>query len=603
VAEKKSTTKKGKPALIDPIYQRFTKSVLRALGSSEFYKFFMDSVANANNQFQFSNRKLEKTVDLNWVNEIERALPAMQNIIANPRNIIQEEELIVNAAHAKRATNDVVRHLTQHAAFVEDYQEDSGDVRPSRLMQKYREDTDVLYENRLAFTAIEMTYHFVKIRHDALFEAMSDEYGAKLRVNSDMQNPLEMVHLEMYLHIKETESMLDSDERHADVFNRISRIYRLLSSFMNTPFCQQMAKAPRVKGVITKTNVLKRNPDYRAVERLFEFIRHYTDIGYSIRIIEQSPQINEVFERDIYHNILFNYIILKGYLENEEDRVVAAKPVQKQRTMKPKFIREIIEELTEDYDLPDVEIRKVLIEELTKEQLMLEEAEERRRLVEEQAKRKKEEEERIRKEKAAEKERIRQEKAAERERIRQEKEAERQRLLYEKQLQENEDSRRGGIFRRELESFLERKAELLQERGENLARYQADREDFADAARLVEEAEQRRLEMLERQRRREEQEKERLRQEQLLRQEQERLAEQQRQEELRKQEEEALKLQIQADMEVLYLHNRFLMAFKNSLEDRKQLRKDYLQEQEELRIQREKERQERLARKKRKTPV
>ncbi|MBE6957934.1 MAG: hypothetical protein E7447_02110 [Ruminococcaceae bacterium] len=603
MAEKKSTTKKGKPALIDPIYQRFTKSVLRALGSSEFYKFFMDSVANANNQFQFSNRKLEKTVDLNWVNEIERALPAMQNIIANPRNIIQEEELIVNAAHAKRATNDVVRHLTQHAAFVEDYQEDSGDVRPSRLMQKYREDTDVLYENRLAFTAIEMTYHFVKIRHDALFEAMSDEYGAKLRVNSDMQNPLEMVHLEMYLHIKETESMLDSDERHADVFNRISRIYRLLSSFMNTPFCQQMAKAPRVKGVITKTNVLKRNPDYRAVERLFEFIRHYTDIGYSIRIIEQSPQINEVFERDIYHNILFNYIILKGYLENEEDRVVAAKPVQKQRTMKPKFIREIIEELTEDYDLPDVEIRKVLIEELTKEQLMLEEAEERRRLVEEQAKRKKEEEERIRKEKAAEKERIRQEKAAERERIRQEKEAERQRLLYEKQLQENEDSRRGGIFRRELESFLERKAELLQERGENLARYQADREDFADAARLVEEAEQRRLEMLERQRRREEQEKERLRQEQLLRQEQERLAEQQRQEELRKQEEEALKLQIQADMEVLYLHNRFLMAFKNSLEDRKQLRKDYLQEQEELRIQREKERQERLARKKRKTPV
>lgn len=603
MAEKKNTTKKGKPALIDPIYQKFSKSVLRALGSSEFYKYFMDSVAHANNQFQFSNRKLEKTVDLNWVNEIERAMPAIQNIIANPRNIIQEEELIVNAAHAKRATNDVVRHLTQHAAYVEDYQEDSGDVRPSRLMQKYREDTDVLYENRLAFTAIEMTYHFVKIRHDALFEAMNDEYGAKLRVNSDMQSALEMVHLEMFLHIKETESMLDSDERNADVFNRISRIYRLLSSFMNTAFCQQMAKAPRVKGVVVKTNVLKRNPDYRAVERLFEFIRGYSDIGYSIRVIEQSPQINEVFERDIYHNILFNYIILKGYLENESDRIVAAKPLEKQHSLKPKFIHQIIEELTEDYDLPDVEIRKVLIEELTKEQLMLEEAEQRRKLVEEQAKRKKEEEERIRKEKAAEKERIRQEKAAERERIRQEKEAERQRLLYEKQLQENEDSRRGGIFRKELERFLDRKAELLKERDEDLARYQAEQEDFADAAHLVEEAEQRRLEMLERQRRREEQERERLRQEELLRKEQERLEEQRRQEELRKQEEEALQRQIQIDLDVLYLHNRFLKAFYNSLSDRKQLRKEYLEEQEKLRQQREQERRERLARKNQKTPV
>ena len=602
MAEKK-TTKKGKPALIDPIYQRFTKSVLRALGSSEFYKYFMDSVAHANNQFQFSNRKLEKTVDLNWVNEIERALPAIQNIIANPRNIIQEEELIVNAAHAKRATNDVVRHLTQHAAYVEEYKEDSGDVRPSRLMQKYREDTEVLYEYRLAFTAIEMTYHFVKIRHDALFEAMNDEYGAKLRVNSDMQGALEMVHMEMFLHIKETESMLDSDERNADVFNRISRIYRLLSSFMSSTFCQQMARAPRVKGVVVKTNVLKRNPDYRAVERLFEFIRNYTDIGYSIRVVEQSPQINEVFERDIYHNILFNYIILKGYLENEDDRIVAAKPVEKRRSLKPKFIHQIIEELTEDYDLPDVEIRKVLIEELTKEQLMHEEAEERRRLVEEQAKRKKEEEERLRKERAAEKERLRQEKAAERERLRQEREAERQRLLYEKQLQENEDSRRGGIFRRELERFLERRTELLRERSEDAERYQADREDFGDAAQLVEEAEQRRLEMLERQRRREEQERERLRQEELLRKEQERQAELQRQEELRRQEEEALKLQIEADMEALFLHNRFLKAFLNSLEDRKQLRREYLEEQEQLRIQREKERQERLARRKRQIPV
>ena len=82
----------------------------------------------------------------------------------------------------------------------------------------------------------------------------------------------------------------------------------------------------------------------------------------------------------IYHNILFNYLILKGYLEDEKDRLVPAPVKTKQRSLKPKFIKEIIEELTEDYDLPDVEIRKVLIEELTKEQLMHEEAEERRRL-------------------------------------------------------------------------------------------------------------------------------------------------------------------------------------------------------------------------------
>ena len=53
---------KKKLQTIDPVYQKFTRSVVRALGSSEFYSFFMDAMAGADNQIQFSNRRLEKTV-------------------------------------------------------------------------------------------------------------------------------------------------------------------------------------------------------------------------------------------------------------------------------------------------------------------------------------------------------------------------------------------------------------------------------------------------------------------------------------------------------------------------------------------------------------
>ena len=538
---KKNTGKKGNQALIDPVYQKFTRGILRAISSTDFYEFFMDAISKADNEFQFSNRKLEKAVDLKWVEAVEKALPAIQNIIASPRNVIREEELIVNAALAKKVGSDVVRHLSQHAGMVEDFNEDSGDVRPTKVMQKLREDTEELYENRLVFTTMEMAFHFVKIRHDALFEAMSDEYGAKLRINSNMESATEMVHMDMFLHIKETESAFDADERNSDILNRISRLYRLLANYMNSKFAQQMSKVLRVKGTIVKTNVLKKNPDYHKVAVLFEFLRGYSDIGYSIRVIEQNPQINETFQRDIFHNIMFNYMILKGYLEDDSDRVVPTKPKEKRRALKPKFIHEIIEELTEDYDLPDVEIRKVLIEELTKEQLMKEEAEERRRLVEEQQKRKKEEEERIRQEKEAERERIRKEKEAEKERIRQEKEAEKQRQLHERMLREAEDRRRSNIFRKELEKFAENKADQVEARRKAWAKFEQEKQDFADAAQLVEEAEQRKLEELERQRKRQQEERERIAREkqiqlELLRQERERI----RLEEERKKEEARL---------------------------------------------------------------
>ena len=44
-------------SVIDPVYEKFRKSVLRALGSNDFYRFFMESIARADNSIQFSNRK------------------------------------------------------------------------------------------------------------------------------------------------------------------------------------------------------------------------------------------------------------------------------------------------------------------------------------------------------------------------------------------------------------------------------------------------------------------------------------------------------------------------------------------------------------------
>ena len=482
---------KKKDSLIDPLYQKYTKSVIRALGSTEFYEFFMDAVSHAENQFQFSNRKMEKTVDLSWVDMIEESLPAIQNIVSSPRNIIREDELIVNVANAKKAGADVVRHLSQHAALVEKFDEQTGDVRPSKLMQKYREDSVGLYENRLVFTAMEAAYQFVKIRHDALFSAMSDEFGAKLKVDSTMETATELVHLDMYMHIKEIDSAIETDDKNSDVFGKISKIYRILSVLMQSQFAQQMEKLPRTKGAITKTNILKKNPNYRKIVALLEFLRSYNDIGYTIKVVEQNPQINEVMQRDIYHNVLFNYLILKGYLEDEKDRRVPAPSRSKKRALKPKFVKEIIEELTEDYDLPDIEIRKVLIEELTKEQLMLEEEAERRRLVEEQERRKKEDQERIKREEAAEKERIKKEKEAEKERLRLEKEAEEQRLRTEQMEREAEDRRRCKLFQQELDWFKENFDQRLQNREAAVAKRLEEIKAFEEAKRLAEEEKQR----------------------------------------------------------------------------------------------------------------
>lgn len=505
--------------VIDPVYQKYVNSVIRALATTDFYDFFMASIANAENEFQFSNRRAEKIVDITWVDAIENTLKAFQNIISSPKNTIKEEELIVNVANAKKGGSDVVRHLATHASFVQNYDAKSGEVRPERLMQKYREDTVGIYENRLVFATLERAFHFVKIRHDALFQAMSDEFGIKLKINSNMHSATENMHIDMFMHITDTDGALDVDDKNHDVFSRISRLYRILSVLMNSRFATQLARYTKISGKITKTNVLKRNPDYAAIAQLWDFLLNYDSIGYSIKVIEQNPVISADFERDIYHNILFNYLVLKGHLERDKDRALPAPLKEKKRKLKPKFIKQIIEELTEDYDLPDVEIRKVLIEELTKEQLMLEEENERRRLVEEQEQRKREEEERIRREQEEEQERLRLEKEAEEERVRREKEIREAQLLAERMEREQEIRRRSGLFQREAERFFNGLEDRLELREEQDKIEQTEEQDFADAAFILEEAERLKAEELERARRRRKEEKERLKYEARLEQE------------------------------------------------------------------------------------
>lgn len=583
--------------VIDPVYQKYVKSVIRALSSTDFYEYFMESVARADNEFQFSNRRMEKIVDTSWVESIEGAMEGFQNIISSPRNIIKEEELVVNVANAKRTGNEVVRHLAQHTALVEDFNENTGDVRPSRLMQRYREDTIGLYENRIVFTTLEMAYQFVKIRYDALFSAMSDEFGAKLKLRSDMASATETVHMDMFLHIRDIDSAMETDEKNREIFERISRLHRLLATFMNSQFAQTLSKLARVKGTITKTNVLKKNPNYRKIVELFEFLRNYGDVGYTIKIIEQNPYINEEFERDIYHNILFNYVVLKGYLERDKDRRMPVPLKQRKRALKPKVIKQIIEELTEDYDIPDVEIRKVLIEELTREQLMREEAEERRRLVAEQEQRKREEAERLRLEQEAEKERIRHEKEVEKERIRQEKAAEEERLLLERMEREQEDRRRSKLFRNEIAYFRDHLEDHKLAREEQAAEEQAAKQDFADAVEVLEETERLRREEAARERQRRRDEKERAQYEAFLAEQQAIREEEERQERLRLEqeaEEERLRAeQHERDMAAVACYAQALRSFRPTVERRLKRRAEQAEKMRQEKEARERERRQR----------
>lgn len=589
MAEDAKSTESG-TATVDKLYEAYTRSVIRAVSSHEFYRFFLSACGRGSNTFQFTNRYTRKAVDTLWVERLEDAVPAFAALTGvrvgdqlekeyakkGVQIALKVDEVVVEVGRAKKISNDVIRQLSHHSEQVDNYDVATGKVTPNRLMQQITEETFTNYENRVAFTALELAFQTIRNRYEALFGQMPEDIGAKLKVNSDLEIANETVHLDMFLSIKQKDGVLETDEKNKEIFDRISRLYRLYSMFMHTNFAKELQTKARIKGHIVKTNVLKKNKMYKKIADTLEFLWKYTDVGYAMTVVEQSRQIDETMQLQIFNNIFFNYLSLKGYLENEDGRQIPEAMKERKRTIKPKFVKQIIEELTEDYDLPDVEVRKVLIEELTKEQLMHEEAEERRRLVEEQAKKKKEEEQRLKEEKAAEAERIRQEKAAERERIRREKEAQKELERVERIERESEDRRRSGLFRKEVEAFRDKLPERMELRQESLRKEAIAKQDFADAAKLVEEAEERKRAEAERERIRKKELKEQQRREKELEAErlrQEKLAEEARIQAEKEAEEARIRAeQLARDRDVLAPEIEELDRFAGALEARKALR-------------------------------
>ena len=91
-------------------------------------------------------------------------------------------------------------------------------------------------------------------------------------------------------------------------------------------------------------------------------------MGYTIEEQDSALQFDEEYLLQMYINFITNYTVFKSLLESDQ-RNVTELAKEKREPVKPKFVKEIKEQIVEDRNIPDVEIRQVFVEEVTQAQL------------------------------------------------------------------------------------------------------------------------------------------------------------------------------------------------------------------------------------------
>ena len=351
---------------INDLYTKYTNKVERTLENDRYFQYLFEIVQAGNNTIHQNNRVLHKVVDERWLTVVEEGLTSIFNIVDKPRRFIATTEEVVPVALARKITADSVRHLSKNTQFITTNAK--GDIQPTKVLNVTTEESFDLYENRFVYHLIQRLFAFVDKRTDVIFWSTGDETCNTMCMESKIDDAYEEISYKVEMTVKNRQSFAENDNDNMDIFKRIDRVRRMSRTLRASSFCDIMNGCAKVRSPIQRTNLMMKDPDYRNCYKLWQFIESYDEVGYSIEEQDTALEFDEEYQTQMYINLITNYTIFKSLLE-ADPRKLTEIATKKRRPVKPKFIKKIQEEIVDNCDIPDVEVRKVFIEEVTQAQL------------------------------------------------------------------------------------------------------------------------------------------------------------------------------------------------------------------------------------------
>ena len=350
---------------IQDLYGSFAEQMGPIQEDDRYFRYLFELAQASETTIDQQREELVKVVDEEWISVIEDSLDAINNVIEKPRRFITTEEEVVPVSLAKKISADSVRHLSQNTQFLAP--SDNGGVHPTKILNVSMAETYDLYENRFVYHLIQRLLTFVDRRTDVIFWSTGNEVRNRFTMHSKIGDAYEEIEYNVEMTVKDRQNFAENDADNMDTFMRIDRVRRLVMALRGSSFCQLMKGCSVVRSPIQRTNLIMKDPNYRKCFQLWQFMERYDKVGYSIQVKDSALAFDDEYLTQMYTNLINNYAVFKSLVS--DDRNLTELASEQREPVVPKFIKEIKEEFVDSCDIPNVEVRKVFIEEVTQAQL------------------------------------------------------------------------------------------------------------------------------------------------------------------------------------------------------------------------------------------
>jgi len=276
----------------------------------------------------FSEKLMLRAVDEIWVRAIEDCVNSLDELIRKPNHYIAETEEVLPIELTKKITGRSVAHLCRHTDYVRAGEKD--DITPMKMLNVFREDSFLTYENKFLNTLIRRLYLFVGKRYSVMKERGTDERTQTLEFENSFLSGEGKARIKISVEYSEREEGSEAKKVLAGsgLWARVERLYSIVTGYVNSSFAKEMDNN-FIRPPVLRTNAIIKNKYFRECLALWEFIETYDDSGYGVLVEENEKEISPDFAKRLYENAATLYFSFRrnidesyGVEESTEYRVI-----------------------------------------------------------------------------------------------------------------------------------------------------------------------------------------------------------------------------------------------------------------------------------------
>lgn len=275
-----------------------------------------DFVKKHKSKLRIDHNFEKNLIDDSWLVIIEENIRYLDNILRNPNRFIVNEEEVVKVELARRITVESIKHLSKNTSFIQDINQETGDVKPSKILNINKEESFNTYENRVIYTLIKNMMMYIDIKKKGLNLGMPTKNDKLLTYEGESNIGGEKVNISLTLNSK-----LDDKDTVADFERRIKQLEFKIKDLTNSEVYKSIerARVALITPPIKKTNLILKNVNFQHAMTLWNFLQEEmedkSEITSGNNVIEDDEKLQKLFDE----TFLLNYFILNS-LDNTDDK-------------------------------------------------------------------------------------------------------------------------------------------------------------------------------------------------------------------------------------------------------------------------------------------